>query len=1114
MSDLFSRIASLRPKNRDLLFEQLEVKQAAESEPQTAIIGRRGPGPYPLSFSQQRLWFLDQLEPGAIHNNDAELIRINGPLNVRVLEQSLNEIVRRHEILRTTFAFIDERPVQVVADSLEISIPTVDMRGMPGPVREDMARRLAIEESLLPFDLARGPLLRCTLVQMDEEDYILLLICHLIISDRWSKNLLVYELMEHYDRFSNRRQSQMPDLPVQYADYAIWQHEYLRGETLEQLLSYWRKKLAAELPTLELPTDLARRPAQTYVGGTETNILPGELAGAVRVLYQSEEATFGMMMLAVWDVLLHRYTAQEDIIIGTVIATRNRPEIERLIGSFVNTLPMRTDLSGNPTFRELLRRVKTVMLDAYAHQDLPFEKLLEELHPERKLSHNTLFQISLDLQNQSLPALQVNDLTFSLTETNSDLAMSDMTLYAWEPPDCEPVDDGLATALVYNKDLFYESTAARMIKHFQCLLESIVADPDQRLSSLQILTEAERQQIVAWNDTDSEYPQNTCVHYLFQSQVERTPDNIAVVYEQSRLTYRELNSRANQLAHYLMKLGAKPEMRVGVLLERSVEMLVAVMGILKAGAAYVPLDVSYPASRILTILEDAQVKLLVTSSDAISGESGAGVEAVRLDLDWEKISQESDANPVSSVKPENLAYVIYTSGSTGKPKGGMVQHNTVPNLLAGFYKAIYARHKGAHLRISMNGPLAFDTSVKQIIQLLHGHTLYIVPQEVRFDENALLSYMERNKLHLFDCTPSHLKLLIQAGLLSRSGLALTDLLLGGEPIDEPTWSLLANHPSISFFNLYGPTECTVCASACLIPSHPHRPTIGHPITNVRIHILDHYLRHVPAGVPGQLHIAGVSVGRGYLNRPDLTADKFIPDPFSSRPGARMYRTGDVVRYLADGSIDFIGRVDHQVKIRGYRIELGEIEASLNRHSAVRESLVAVREDVPGEKRLVAYVIPDEGRSISISELRTSLIEKLPDYMLPSTFVILDAMPLMPNGKIDRKALPVPDYARQESERAFVAPSNPIEEMLLEIWSYLLGVERISVNDNFFHIGGHSLMATRLRTRISEIFEVTIPLKRIFDKPTIAEIGKAIEEIMIAEVSQFSEQEARQLLEGS
>ena len=1047
---------------------------------------------FPMSFAQQRLWFLDQLEPGNSVYNIPAAMCLRGALNGAALEQSLNEIVRRHEALRTTFSVMEGQPVQVIAPGLALTLPVVDLGNLLETEREAEAQRLTIEEAQRPFDLAQGPLLRTTLLRLDKEEHILLLTMHHIVSDGWSMGVLFRELSALYEAFSAGKPSPLPELPIQYADFAVWQRQWLQGETLEAQLAYWKKQLDGVCPVLELPTDRPRPAVQTFRGARQSMVLSKSLTEAVKALSHQEGTTLFMTLLAAFQTLLYRYTGQDDIIVGSPIANRNRSEIEGLIGFFVNTLVLRTDLSDNPTFRELLGRVREVALGAYAHQDLPFEKLVEALHPERDLSRNPMFQVMFILQNTPMATLELGGLTLNQLNVDWGIAMFDLTL------SMRATEQGLMGFLEYNTDLFNAATISRMLDHFQTLLEGIVANPDQPIATLRLLTEAEWYQLlVEWNDTKVDYLEDLCIHQLFEAQVERTSDATVVIFGDKQLTYRELNTKANQLAHYLRKCGVGPEVLVGIYVERSPEMVIGVLGILKAGGAYVPLDPSYPKERLVFMLEDTCVAVLLTQERLLEVLPEHGTEVVCLDSDWEAITQESEENPINGASAENLAYVLYTSGSTGKPKGVAMSHRSLCNLI--WWQLSSKLPSGA--KTLQFASLSFDVSFQEIFSTwCSGGTLVLISEELRRDAVGLLGYLtDKSVERLFLPFIALQQLAEVADGQGPIPTSLREIITAGEQlqITRPIVSLFSKLTDCTLHNQYGPTESHVVTAFTLTGSPsgwPALPPIGRPIANTQIYLLDRNLQPVPVGVSGELYIGGDSLARGYLNRPELTAEKFISNPFSDEAGTHLYKTGDLARYLPDGNIEFLGRLDHQVKIRGFRIELGEIEAVLSQHLAVQETVVIVREDTPSDKRLVAYLVIKQEPFPTINELRSFLKEKLPDYMVPSAFMFLDALPLTPNGKVDRQALPAPDRVRPELESTFVAPRTPVEEVLAGIWAKVLGLEQVGIHDNFFELGGHSLLATQVISRLRDAFQVELPLRSLFEVPTVADLAERVETV--------------------
>ena len=1041
-------------------------------------------GELPLSFAQQRLWFLDQLAPQQATYNMPLGMRIKGQLRVLALEQALSEIVRRHESLRTSFPELEGAAQQQIAAPGPFSLPVIDLRDLAGDEQQAQVERLAREEAERAFDLASGPLLRVKLLQLASDEQVVLLTMHHIISDGWSMGVLVKEVGTLYSFYSGGAVSPLAELGVQYADYAVWQREWLQGETLEQQVNYWREQLAGAPPVLELPTDRRRAEVRSQRGEQQSVVLSAELTRELQKLSRAQGVTLFMTLLASWQLLLSRYARQEQVVVGTPIAGRQQLQTEELIGFFVNTLVLHTDLSGDPSFGELLERVREVALAAYAHQDVPFEKLVEELQPERSLSHTPLFQVMFVLQNTRREDLEVAGLSFEPLSADTQTALFDMSL------SLEERGGLLGGRLEYNADLFESSTIEHLLTHFQRLLESIVSDPAQRISELQLLTPAEeRQLLVEWNETQADYPREHCVHELFEEQVTRTPDAVALIYEDDQLSYAEVNCRANQLAHYLRSLGVGPESLVGILMERSVEMVVALLGVLKAGAAYVPLDPDYPRERLAFILEDTRSPVLLTQ-EKLRSDLPAHAEVVCLDTDWKNIEQQPSGNPVNIVTAKNLAYLIYTSGSTGKPKAVMIEHGSVANLAAALNAAVYqAVH--APLRVGLNAVMVFDASVKQLVQLLNGHCLAIVPEEVRQDAGELLRYVTMRRIDVLDCTPTQLKFMQLTGAGRNAGKTPPYMLVGGEALDEALWQTLSNHPETAFYNVYGPTECTVDAAISPVNGSLPKPTIGRPVTNVQMYLLDQHLHPAPVGVPGELCISGVGLARGYLNQADATAEKFIPNPFSSEPGARLYKTGDLSRYFADGNIDLVGRLDNQVKVRGFRIELGEIEIALTQHEAVRDCTVIVREDVEGDERLVAYVVRGSEQGVSAGELRGYLKERLPEYMIPGAYVELEQLPLTPNGKVDRRALPAPGERALASGDEFLGPRTPLEEVMCGIWMQVLRVERVSIRANFFELGGHSLLATQVIARVRQVCKVELALRALFEAPTVAGLSERV-----------------------
>lgn len=1081
------QLAGLSPAKRSLLELRLIKKRPAGAARQS--IPRRANGdPAPLSYNQQGLWVLNQIMPGTSLYHTPVAVRLTGVLDVTALRNALNFIVARHESLRTTFNTIDGAPAQEVAREIVIELPLIDLSTEPERVREAAARRILERETRRPFDLSEGPLIRSLLVRVNEQEHILLVTMHHIVTDGWSVGIFQRELSCLYKAFTAAEPVALPDLPIQYPDYSSWQRRWFAGQLYESQLSYWKKQFETLPSVLELPTDHQRpnvQASRAFRSSRHTVVLSKQITADLKVLSQKQGATLFMTLLTAYEILCFRYTGEEDIVVGTPIAGRQMPETENLIGLFINTLPMRTNLGGHPSFLEALGRVKATALGAYAHQDFPFERLVKEIQPERTLAHNPLFQVMFVLQNEESHPLQLPGLSTEHFRVDHSMANFDLTL------DIVERDGQLVCMFEANADLFEPDTIERLTGHFQTLLAGIVENPGQGISALPLLSDVERQQLLLeWNHTKTDYPSHKCIHELFEQQVRETPDTVALICDDRQVAYRELNEQANQLAHYLRKRGVGPDTRVGVCVERSTDMIVVLLGILKAGGAYVPLDPDYPRTRLQFMLADAQVPVLITQEALLKNLPGNTTEIIYLDRLSEKIEGESKCNPAIVTSPEHLAYVMYTSGSTGKPKGVAVTHRNVVRLVKNTNYASFSTDEV----FLQSATISFDASTFEIWgSLLNGARLALMPPGCA-SLGQLGQAIKRYQVTTLWLTAGLFHLMVDNHLDDLRGVR--QLLAGGDVLSVPhVQRVLAELKDTRLINGYGPTEnttftcChTITGAAAVNGSVP----IGRPISNTSVYILDRSMNPVPVGVQGELYIGGDGVARGYLDRPELNAERFVRDPFSRETGARLYRTGDLVRYRANGEIEFIGRIDNQVKVRGFRIELGEIELALVEHPSVREAVVVVRKD-NGDKHLAAYLAPQAGIKPSIDDLRDFLKGKLPDHMVPSVFVVLESLPLSPTGKVDRRALPSSDGLVPATVTSFAPPADELELKLKKTWERVLSKSSIGVNDNFFELGGHSLLAVRLFAQIEKSFGRTLPLATLFQSPTIKQLARVLRE---------------------
>ncbi len=1082
---LKEQLARLSPEQRALLAAKVKEKRL-EANAQDHLLRREPRDTAPLSFPQQRFWFLYQLEPDLPVYNEWTTIHLSGALDTAALEQTIHTLVQRHESLRTTFTLRDGQPVQIIHPNLIVPLEQVSLLALPTPERWSKAMQLALAETQRAFDLIQGPLFRVKLFQLGEQDYLLLQVFHHIIIDAWSATVLYRELGTVYTALVEQQLPVLEALPLQYSDFALWQRQQLSKPHMAAQLTYWKQQLA-DLSPLQLPTDHARPSRQTYRGAQHDIQLPATLLPALQALGQRTSTSLFMLVLATFQTLLHRYTGQEDIVIGSPIANRSRPTLAGLIGCFANTLALRSDFSGNPTFRTLLKRVRATVLDGLAHQDLPFEKLVEELQPERDLSRTPLFQVMLVYNNTALSFDQFGALKTMPVDVASTMARFDLMLTVME------LDTGLKTSITYNADLFDATTIARMAGHLETLLTSVVQNPDQPIATLPLLTQAEQQQLlVEWNNTTTVTTNNQCMHQLFEQQVQLTPHATALVYNNQRLSYAQLNQRANQVAHYLQALGVGPEVPVGICLERCIELVVGLLGVLKAGGAYVPLDPSYPAERVALMLDDGQPLVLLTQAALLPTLPASTATIVCLDRDWHAIAQQANTNPLSDVTPAHLAYILYTSGSTGRPKGVEIEHRS-PVTLMEWSKQVFSATDIAGVLASTS--ICFDLSVFELfVPLSRGGKVILA-------KNALhLATIEAaNEVTLINTVPSAITELLRHQAVPASVQVVN---LAGEPLKNALVQQIYQQTQAQrVFNLYGPSEDTTYSTFTLIERGANtEPTIGRPLANTQTYILDNYLQLLPIGAIGELYIGGDGLARGYRNQPELTAQKFILNPFTGAASKRLYKTGDLARYLADGTIEFLGRRDNQVKLRGFRIELGEIETVLSQHPAVQDAVVIVREDTPNDKRLVAY-ITNTTPLTDTTDLRTHLQQRLPYYMIPAAFVLLEQLPLTPNGKVDRRALPVLTTTQPAKVNNFVAASTPTEQTLAHIWGEILKVENPSIHDDFFELGGHSLLATQVISRCSESFQTTIALLSLFEERSIARLAAHIDQLKLAQALQ-------------
>jgi len=1089
--------------NKQKLFEEL-LRQKGIHTPKGVVLTRRtGPGPYRLSFAQRRIWFLQQFDRQSAAYNDPTALRIKGPLNIPVMERTFNEIISRHQVLRMTFPAQKGQPVMVPHKDQTIAISIIPLPGWSGyeagkPVEthiSDFVNRISGQS----FELSKDMPVRVSLLKLADEDYVLVVNIHHIVMDGWSKGIMLQELMDLYEAFSRDQASPLRELPVRYTDYVHWQHEYMQEKLVTSQLTYWKEKLSGAPPVLELPTDHPRPHIPGGGGSLEPFSFSRQKYRALKDLAQQEDVTFFMLIMAAYSTLLYRYSSQEDILVGTPIAGRNRVELENLIGLFVNTLVIRCQVNGNPSFKTLLGRVRATALEAYSNQDIPFEKLVEELNPRRSLSVAPLFQVMFQLQNAPMPPAYISGLTITPIQIDTGFSQVDLSLTLWEEQDI------MKGTFEYNTDLFEAASIKRMKGHFQVLLQGILADAGQDISHLPLMSAEEKTQLLKeWNDTDAAYPRESCIYQLFESCVEKYPQEEAVIFTQQRLTYDQLNRQANQLAHLLQKMNVGPEILAAVCMENSLELIISVMAILKAGGAYIPLDPAYPDKRLITILKDARCPVLITQPSYLNRFQGYKGQIISPDGKSDITALESTANPTNQCKPTNAACIIYTSGSSGEPKGILMDNRNIVNLV---YSFIQSYAPGPADNILPLNSIASASFVGEILPIAaSGGGIVLAHREHFLDLKKSMRLLVDYQVTILSTVPSMIARL-NASQWNPGQLRL--LLSGGEALSAGDIDRLSG--TVTIVNGYGLTEATICSTYIIVneynPAFSKYPVIpvGKPIINTQVYILDQHRSPVPIGVPGEIHIGGDGLSRGYLNNPGLTNQKFLRGGrggavFSkSAPPGRLLRTGDLGAWLPDGTIKFLGRIDTQVQIHGYRIELAEIENHLGLHPDIQDAAVIDREILPGDRRLVAYFVTvrenDEKRiSPDSSLLRDWLSKRLPGYMIPGIFVELESMPLNANGKVDINVLPAPSLDRPELDAVYKAPKTATEKAIASVWLEFLHLEKAGINDNFFDLGGHSLLLTQVHSRLSEMYQnkKELTIVDLFRYPTIYSLAGYID----------------------
>ncbi|MBW4507954.1 MAG: amino acid adenylation domain-containing protein [Scytonematopsis contorta HA4267-MV1] len=1083
---------------------------------------------FELSPQQKHLWKLQYSSPNFPYRAQCT-VQIKGKIKPATLKTAIDKVISSNEIIRTTFNSVPGMtlPLQVIAPNCNLNFSDYDYTGIELEAQLTQIELLWKQYNQLPFDFSDNLLFSSALVTLSEQESVLLFNLPALYVDIKGLNNLILKIFKFYD--ASTKGKEIVEEVLQYVDISEWQNQLLDNEEQELILAkgYWRKHNITDCLSVKLPFEKKFTQESGFEPRYLTfNVIPSQVE-QISEFIKKEKVSIDLFFLTCWQVLLWRIIQKPEVFVGVGCENRKHEDLQDSVGLLARYLPLKSSFQEGLLFQDVLKQIQLKLDNIYTWQEyFSWESIIDENKDENKSYVNTAFiPFSFDFSKQYKHI--VNDICFSIVKRDICFDKFKVKLSLTQN------QDDLVAQLHYDTNLFDEDYIQCLVEQFQTLLSGILNDPETVIDKIPILSDIEREKIlVNFNDTSYDYPKDKCIHHLFEEQVRKTPKAVAVVFENQQLSYYQLNQRANQVAHHLQSLGVKPEKLVGICVERSIDMVVGMLGILKAGGAYIPLDPNYPQERLSYMLADSGVEVLLTQQSLLKSLPQNQAQVVCLDADWDIISKQSEDNPKCRVKSENLAYVMYTSGSTGQPKGVAIEHHSVLNLAEGLYQAIYAKIETSPLRISLNGSFSFDTSVKQFVQILYGHTLDIIPTIVRFDGDALLSYLQDHKIDVFDCTPSQLELLITAGLLLGDDVPKY-ILVGGEAISPDRWQALTQVKTINFYNVYGPTECTVDATVCKLRISDNQPIIGRPIANTQIYILDEQLQPLPIGVCGELYIGGDGLARGYLNRPELTREKFIHNPFqnskfkaslgntSGLQSSKLYKTGDLARYLPDGNIEFLGRIDNQIKIRGFRTELGEIEAVLNAHPQIQQAVVIATEDVSGNKRLVAYIVKSD-ESLTINQLSEFLLSKLPEYMLPSDFVILDTLPLTPNGKIDRKALPAQN-SKITRIQEYVAPRTRSEKIIANIFASVLGVQNVGIHDNFFKIGGHSLLATQVTSRLKQAFSVELSLPQIFETPNVAGLASALtqlqlqhtedEEIayMLAELEGLSDEEAEKLL---